>query len=127
MSEIPTVDGELVDSQDAQLGASHRARLRVVHRRRQDPRRAERFGHSLEAGSIRAYRIRAERIDTMGCKHSVRFITAQNHRVADVPTDDVVHEFVNGPRIAWRDELPGVGGHEVESVTKLDARSAQRA
>jgi hypothetical protein len=63
----------------------------------------------------------------MGCKHSVGFITAQNHHVADVSTDDVVHEIVNGPRIAWRGELPGIGGHEGESVTKLDARSAQRA
>lgn len=121
------MDGELIDSQDAQLGASHRAGLRVMHRRRQDPRRAERFSHSLEAGPIRAYRISAEKIDITGCKHRFRFITAQNHHVADVSTDDVVHEIVNGPGIAWREELPGIGGHEVESGTKLDARSAQRA
>jgi hypothetical protein len=38
--------------------------------------RAERFSHSVETGSIRAYRIRAESVDIMGCKDSFGLITA---------------------------------------------------
>jgi len=99
----------------------------MVHRRRQDPRRAERFSDSLEARSKRAYRIGAESIDITGRDHILGLITAQNHHIPDVSPDYVVHEIADGPGIAWRWEPPGVGGHEVESVAKLDPRLAQRA
>jgi hypothetical protein len=104
--EIPGMNSQFINTQDARVGSWHRSGFRMVDHRRQCARSGECFSDLPEARTERTNGVGAENIKTMGCEHGGGLCAIEDHCIAEVAADDVVHEISDNPVVARRRPLP---------------------